>query len=154
MICFHSDLLTALYDTMTPWYHDNSYYFRVLPVFLGTTKLTYNQALPHPLFFSLIERHYTSTSINFLFPATRLSLPPCLRIACWNKCCICVWLGQFLLYTVDLSICASINWGYSWSSRLALETGVLRFDGILRVINTLCPYLRACLGRFSLVCVI
>ena len=26
-------------------------------------------------------------------------------------------------------------------SRLALETGVLRFHGILRVINTLCPYL-------------
>ena len=52
-----------------------------------------------------------------------------------------MWLGQSLLYTVFLSVVALNESGYPLSgSRLARETGVLRFDGILRVINTLCPY--------------
>jgi hypothetical protein len=58
-----------------------------------------------------------------------------------NKSSICLWLGQSLLYTVLLSIVALREAGFPLSrSRLALETGVLRFHGILRVINTLCPY--------------
>ena len=53
-----------------------------------------------------------------------------------------MWLGQSLLYTVLLSIVALHIAGFPLSgSRLARETGVLRFHGILRVINTLCPYI-------------
>jgi hypothetical protein len=51
-----------------------------------------------------------------------------------------MWLGQSLLYTVFLRIVAlHIAGSPLRRSRLALETGVLRFYGILRVINTLCP---------------
>jgi hypothetical protein len=51
-----------------------------------------------------------------------------------------MWLGQSLLYTVLLSFVTLIKSGFPLSgSRLAHETGVLRFHGILRVINTLCP---------------
>ena len=49
-----------------------------------------------------------------------------------------MWLGQSLLYTVLLKIVALREAEFPLSgSRLALETGVLRFHGILRVINTL-----------------
>jgi hypothetical protein len=59
-----------------------------------------------------------------------------------TKCYICIWLGQSLLYTVLLSIVALHIAGFPLSgSRLARETGVLRLHGILRVINTLCPYI-------------
>ena len=53
-----------------------------------------------------------------------------------------MWLGQSLLYTVNPSpVIPQLMKVGKRSSRLAHETGVLRFDGILRVINTLCPYL-------------
>jgi hypothetical protein len=59
-----------------------------------------------------------------------------------NMCCICIWLGQSLLYTVFLSFVALSESGYPLrDSRLALETGVLRLHGVLRVIKILCPYL-------------
>jgi hypothetical protein len=52
-----------------------------------------------------------------------------------------MWLGRSLLYTVLLSIVALNKSGFPLSrSRLALETGARRFHGMLRVINTLCPY--------------
>jgi hypothetical protein len=52
-----------------------------------------------------------------------------------------MWLGQSLLYTVLLSFVALHEAGCLLrGSRLARETGVLRFHGILRVINTLYPY--------------
>jgi hypothetical protein len=57
------------------------------------------------------------------------------------KSYICLWLGQSLVYTVLLSIVPMHKTGFPLrASRLAHEIGVLRFDGILRVINTLCPY--------------
>jgi hypothetical protein len=52
-----------------------------------------------------------------------------------------MWLGQSLLYTVLLSFVALHVAEFPLrSSRLALETGTRRFDGMLRVINTLCSY--------------
>ena len=58
-----------------------------------------------------------------------------------NKYRICMWLGQSLLYTVLLSVVALHIAGFPLrGSRLALETGTRRFHGMLRVINTLCPY--------------
>ena len=52
-----------------------------------------------------------------------------------------MWLGQSLVYTVLLSFVTLNESGFPLrGSRLALETGTLRIDGMLRVINTLCSY--------------
>jgi hypothetical protein len=52
-----------------------------------------------------------------------------------------MWLGQSLVYTVLLSVVPLHKAGLPLrSSRLARETGTHRFHGMLRVINTLCPY--------------
>ena len=51
-----------------------------------------------------------------------------------------MWLGQSLLYTVLRSVVALHEAGFPLrASRLALEIGALRVDGMLRVVNTLCP---------------
>src|SRR3954452_23164622 len=58
-----------------------------------------------------------------------------------RKSSICLWLGQSLLYTVNPSpVLPHLMKVGKRSSRLALETGTRRFHGMLRVINTLCPY--------------
>jgi hypothetical protein len=95
---------------------------------------------PQYTLFSLIDQAFTSARLIFLIPLqVQFAAMSTDRVG--NKCYICIWLGQSLLYTVLLRIVALHRAGSPLRrSRLAHETGIFRLHGILRVINTLCSY--------------
>ena len=79
------------------------------------------------------------SSENLFLKVYRISLPPCLRIA-REKSLVSAYGSASSFFTPSLCCSASDKSEVHTGSRLVLETGVLRFDGILRVINTLCSY--------------
>ena len=94
----------------------------------------------YPKLFSLLDASFTSARLIFRIPfQVQFAAMSTDRIR--YTCYICIWLGQSLLYTVLRRFVVLSQSGFPLrGSRLALETGVLRLHGILRVINTLCPY--------------
>jgi hypothetical protein len=75
----------------------------------------------------------------FSFLAARISLPPCLRVA-HKKSVVSAYGSASSFFTPSLCCIASDKSEVHTGSRLVLETGTLRLHGMLRVINTLCPY--------------
>jgi hypothetical protein len=112
----------------------------------------FSQPLPHLpkerfspvsnlLFFRYLIRFSPAQGYFFLPPSCKSLFDVISSHPERRKCYICLWLGQSLLYTVLLSFVTLNKSEFPLrDSRLALKTGVLRFHGILRVINTLCPY--------------
>jgi hypothetical protein len=106
------------------------------PFFSTTTLLTSREVLPGVSSMStpsLEERGapHQHEAHSFLFP---LPGSVCRHVYGWSEkqSCICIWLGQSLRYTVDPYRLPFTSEGYSRASRLVRETGILRFDGILR----------------------